>query len=164
VSAPVNLLDDAWDGEWDRPGYRRRQARLGPRLGAELLGASLYELPAGESVCPYHFHLGLEEWLIVVAGRPTLRTREGERELERGEAVCFLDGERGAHQVLNRTDKLARVLLVSTMQDPYVSYYPDSDKVGIRTSGERPNFRRADAIDYWEDEPDEPLSGTRSPR
>jgi len=31
--------------------------------------------------------------------------------------------------------------------------YPDSDKVGVRAAGEEPlNFRRGDAVEYWEGE------------
>ena len=40
---------------------------------------TVYELPPGQSICPYHYELGDEEWLIVLAGRPTLRTPEGEQ-------------------------------------------------------------------------------------
>lgn len=147
-----NLLGDDWDDAWEREGYRGPSVRVGARLGAELLGGSLYELPPSLGVCPYHFHVGLEEWLLVVAGKPTLRTPDGERTLERGEVVCFVDGESGAHQVVNRGDETARVLLLSTLQHPYVSCYPDSGKIGVRTREERPNFRRGDAVDYWEGE------------
>jgi len=50
-----------WDGEQDRDGYRHRVARIGGRLGAEGLGASLYELPPGESTWPYHYEHASEE-------------------------------------------------------------------------------------------------------
>jgi uncharacterized cupin superfamily protein len=152
VTAVFNLLADEWEDEWEHEGFRRRAVPLGPRLGAELLGGTLYEVPPGESSCPYHFHLGLEEWLVVVAGTPTLRTPEGERELEPGEVVCFPDGEAGAHRLLNHSDANVRVLFLSTRQEPYVTYYPDSDKVGIRSVTERPNFRRPDAVDYFDGE------------
>ena len=55
------------------------------RLGAELLGGSLYELELGDRLWPYHTHHANEEWLIVVRGRPTLRTPEGEQELREGD-------------------------------------------------------------------------------
>jgi hypothetical protein len=74
-----NLFHGATSGdESDPPGFRARSAQLGPMLGAARLGMMVYELPPGEAICPYHFHWGDEEWLIVVAGTPTLRTPEGE--------------------------------------------------------------------------------------
>ena len=63
-----NLFGDQdWDDENDREGFRHRAAAIGKRLGAELLGGSLYELPPGEKTWPYHYELGCEEWLIAVA-------------------------------------------------------------------------------------------------
>ena len=38
------------------------------RFGAEVTGASLYHLPPGEALCPYHYEYGEEEWMLVVAG------------------------------------------------------------------------------------------------
>jgi uncharacterized cupin superfamily protein len=117
------------------------------------MGATLYELPAGERTFPYHYHRGIEEWLIVVAGSPTLRTPEGEQQLREGDVVCFRSGPEGAHQVTGP----GRVLIVSNLTYPSVSVYPDSDKVGTRPSPDpddpdRLNFPRGDAVDYWEGE------------
>ena len=62
-----------WDRENERDGYRHKATVIGQRLGASLLGGTLYELPPGEKTWPYHFELGAEEWLIAVSGRATLR-------------------------------------------------------------------------------------------
>ena len=106
-------------------------ARFGPQLGATKTGASLYELPAGQSICPYHYEYGEEEWLIVLEGRPTLRHPGGEDELEPGDTVCFPEGPEGAHKVTNRTDDRVRVLMFSTVNRPAIAVYPDSDKFGV---------------------------------
>jgi len=42
VMEPVNLFADEWDGGRDRPGWKWRRLDVGGRLGAELLGASLF--------------------------------------------------------------------------------------------------------------------------
>ena len=68
-----NLFDGALDLERDQPGFSWRAARVGERIGAEQLGASLYELAPGERTFPYHYEYPCEEWLLVVSGRPTLR-------------------------------------------------------------------------------------------
>jgi uncharacterized cupin superfamily protein len=58
------------------PGYRAHAAQLGPKLGASRLGMSVYDLPPGETICPYHFEWTDEEWLIVIAGSPTVPARK----------------------------------------------------------------------------------------
>jgi len=88
-----------------------RGQRVGAAAGAEKLGATLYEVDPGGRVSPLHIHHANEELLIVLTGRPTLRTAEGERELVSGEVVTFPAGRRGAHQVLNRSGEGARVLM-----------------------------------------------------
>jgi uncharacterized cupin superfamily protein len=165
----ANLFQPEWDGESDRPGFACRRAKLGGQAGAERLGASLYEIPPGQATFPYHAHFGNEEMLIVVEGRPSLRTKDGWRELDPGEVVAFRVGPEGAHQVMNRGEEPARVLILSEMNAPEVSIYPDSGKVlaGTRPPGgaEGPEdvyetFRLEDAADYWEgEEPPPPQDG-----
>jgi uncharacterized cupin superfamily protein len=125
----VNLFDDAWEAGSDRPGYASRERRLRGALGAEKLGASLYELGPGERICPYHYEYAEEEWLLVVSGSPTLRTPSGERTLRAWDAVAFRRGPDGAHEVRNDTEETLVVLMLSTIEPVGVVVYPDSDKV-----------------------------------
>ena len=104
---------------------------IGRQLGGKDLGASLYELPVGERLFPYHLHHGNEEMLIVLDGTPTLRTPDGERELQAGDVELFPAGSKGAHQVTNDSDRTVRLLMISTMTSPEVVEYPDSEKVGV---------------------------------
>lgn len=149
--------------EWPR-GYEGRYAQVGRDAGAERLGASLYEVPPGNSVCPYHWHAANEELMVVLSGSPTLRTPGGERELAEGEVVAFPAGEKGAHRVSNNGAEPARMLIVSEMNEPEVAVYPDSGKVmarqqapGRKATGLRAIFRLDDDVDYWagEVEPDD---------
>jgi len=157
----ANLFDPEFDEESSRPGFGWKRARLGRQAGGERLGASLYELPPGQASFPYHAHFANEEMLVVVSGRPSLRTEEGWRELPPGEIVSFPVGRDGAHQIANRTEEPVRVLLVSEMNAPEVSFYPDSNKIlaGTRPPGGEEGeddvfeaFRLADVTDYWEGE------------
>jgi uncharacterized cupin superfamily protein len=149
-----NIFKPEWEAEL--PGLRG--VRVGARAGGEKLGATLYEVDTGGRVSPLHIHHANEEMLFVVSGRPTLRTGDGERELELGEVVAFPSGRRGAHQVLNRSGEPARVLIVSTMRYPEVVEHPDSNKV-LAISG-RPDetaamflaFRKGDAVPVTEGE------------
>ena len=83
-----NVFGDEWNDEAvERPGGDTfKDGWIGDRLGSELLGGSLYEVPPHSRAWPYHYHHGNEELLIVVAGTPTVRTPNGERVLEPGTA------------------------------------------------------------------------------
>jgi uncharacterized cupin superfamily protein len=140
--------------ETDPEGYRAGMARFGPSIGASKLGASLYELPPGQSVCPSHYEYPEEEWLIVLDGRPTLRHPQGEDDLEQGDVVCFPAGPEGAHKVTNRTQDTVRVLMFSTKTDPAVAVYPDSDKIGVWTGNKDDHVivRRSSNLEYYDGE------------
>ncbi|HEY2936219.1 MAG TPA: cupin domain-containing protein [Gaiellaceae bacterium] len=147
----MNLLEVAAEHDGDHDGFRCRGIGIGERIGAALLGGSVYDLPPGESTFPFHFHYGVEEWLVVLAGHPTLRTPDGEQVLGPWDTACFPAGPAGAHPVRNDGDESARVLMLSTKETPSISVYPDSDKIGTRPGGDedRLNFVRSDAVDYW---------------
>ena len=149
-----NLHGDEWDRTEDSPGWRSKDAWVGVRIGAELIGGSLYELEPGDRLYPYHTHHANEEWLLVVRGRPTLRTGEGEHDLSDGDVVAFPRGEAGLHQVRNRTDVPVRVLMLSTLILPEVVEYPDSGKLAARNAkGERFVMTRPTGrLDYWDGE------------
>jgi uncharacterized cupin superfamily protein len=139
----------------DRPaGYRAGSARIGPAIGAAGMASTVYELPVGESAWPYHYEYGAEEWLIVLAGRPTVRHPGGEEVLEPGDVVCCPDGPEGAHKVTNRGEGTARVMIVSTFDRPAVAVFPDSDKLGVWPDGEEDMLivRRESRVDYWDRE------------
>jgi len=154
----INIADPNFTFDPEDPaGFRAGMARLGPQLGAQRTGASVYELPPGEAVCPYHYEYGEEEWLLVLAGRPSLRTPDGTEQLEPDDMWFFVRGPAGAHQVRNDSDEPARVLMWSEVVVPAITVYPDSDKVGVHIA--EPNrddggmFRRRDKVDYYTDEP-----------
>jgi uncharacterized cupin superfamily protein len=148
----INLhgLETEYD-EADPDGYRAGMARFGQQIGAEMLGGTVYELPPGQSNCPYHYEYGNEEWLVVLQGPLTLRHPGGEDELEPGEVVCFPVGPDGAHKLTNRSDEPVRVLMLSTRVEPAVAVYPDSDKIGVWPGDARDDLLvlRESRVDYW---------------
>jgi uncharacterized cupin superfamily protein len=151
----ANLFDvELKEDEGDPEGYVAAYVRVGPLIDSSRLGLSVYGLPPGQSICPYHYEYPDEEWLIVLEGRPTLRHPGGEDELEPCDAVCFPPGPAGAHKVTNRTADPVRVAMLSTKSKTAIAVYPDSDKVGVWSGdGEVTQFfRRGDAVDYWDGE------------
>jgi uncharacterized cupin superfamily protein len=149
-----NLYGDEWNVTTEHEGFAFKDGWVGARIGAELIGGSLYEVPPGKKQGPYHAHHGNEEWAIVVRGTPTLRTPEGERELVEGDVVCFPRGKAGAHQVINRTDEPVRVLMVSTLLKPEIVEYLDSGKVAATSPADGRLFRArvGPEIEYWDGE------------
>jgi uncharacterized cupin superfamily protein len=135
-----------FDHSSERAGYRSRSARVAQAIGADQIGARLYELAEGQRSSPYHFHHGIEEWLLVMAGSPVVRTPDGERRLTAGDVLCFPVGPSGAHQVAGP----GTVLLLSDRHAPDVVEYPDSGKLQVQPAG--PVFRGVDSVDFWEGE------------
>ena len=143
--------------EVEDPVLEPREEILGDRdrrQGAEHLGASLYEVQPGEEMV-FHYHVQREELLIVLEGRLSLRSAAGWEELSEGEVVAFPRGERGAHGYRNNGDESVRVLMMSEMDGPNISVYPDTNQIGIFDAGHRVErrfgalFNVADAVaDY----------------
>jgi uncharacterized cupin superfamily protein len=127
MNTDTNIWSDDWgeQGEdWSGGGgLAKRLVPSGP-----FLGASLYELGPGNFVI-FHFHHGAEELLIVLRGRPTLRTFDGKRQLAEGDVVHFPPGRDGAHEFRNDTDEAVRYVMAGTRVSPEVAEYPDLGQV-----------------------------------
>ena len=105
---------------------------LGGLLGAERLDATVVDLEPGAGGELYHYAYGREEWLLVLAGTPTLRHPQGEDQLEPGDLVCLPEGPAGAHGLVNRGESVARALFLSTTDLPAAVCYPDSGRWLLR--------------------------------
>jgi uncharacterized cupin superfamily protein len=126
MSKTPNVFGAEWDSLDDWSGGGAKSTRLvesGPQLGA-----TVYELGPGNTAV-YHFHHGSEELLIVLRGRPTLRTPDGERQLAAGEVVHFPLGPDGAHGVRNDTDEAVRYLVAGIRVSPEVVEYPETKQI-----------------------------------
>jgi len=156
----VNEADLDWDvTDHGETGFRRK--KLAAAAEGDRLGCSLYELPPGEKSWPFHYHTGNEEAMYVLSGTGRLRTDAGTDPVESGDYVVFPVGEAGGHRVVNDGDDTLRYLALSTMNDPDVTVYPDSGKIGVY-AGSPPGsddprtvvgyYRRDDDVDYWLDE------------
>ena len=131
----ANLAAIACDSRPQLPdGFRRSSTRVGTLLGAARTGLSVYELPPGQAVSPYHYEDPEEEWLLVVSGTPTLRHPGGEDQLEPWDVVFFPAGPAGAHLVRNNSESTARVAMLSSIAAVGAVVYPDSDIIQISTT------------------------------
>jgi uncharacterized cupin superfamily protein len=153
-----NIFKPAFEYDPDDPdGYHAGMDRFGPKIGATKIGASVYELPPGEALCPYHYESD-EEWVLVLEGQVTVRHPEGVDVLEPGDVTAFPIGPAGAHKVSNATAETVRFVMLSTKQDPAYVVYPDSNKIGIHTGRreEHTLVRMGENLDYYDGEVGDP--------
>lgn len=103
----------------------------------------------------------LEEAIYVLSGQGTLRLAGDTHSIEEGDYVALPADESGAHKVINDSDGTLRYLVFSTMDDPDVTVYPDSDKFGVyvgsppgRTSDRSLDgyYFIDDSVNYWDGE------------
>ncbi|KRT66411.1 MAG: cupin domain-containing protein [Candidatus Dadabacteria bacterium CSP1-2] len=108
---------------------------------------------------PYHYHSANEEAIYILEGKGTLRMDGEEIGISKGDYITCPAGS-GAHQIINSSDNILRYLCFSTMLEPDVIVYPDSNKIGIFV-GSAPGgpkekrtvhkYLRGDAeVDYWD--------------
>ena len=153
----VNKDDVEWtELEHEETQFRRKQ--LGEAAESEQIGCSLYELPSGHRSWPYHYHTANEEAIYVLRGTGTIRLAGETSEVEAGDYVSLPADESGGHRVINDSDGTLRYLAISTMNDPDLTVYPDSEKMGVYVGappGGREErslegyYRIEDDVDYW---------------
>src|SRR3954466_16319969 len=125
----ISISDPEFTYDEDDPeGFRSGLFRIGKQLGAQRTGTSVYELPPGQRLCPYHYEYGEEEWVMALEGRATIRTPEETAAMEPFAVVFFPRGPEGRAQIPNDTDPTVRVMMWSDVVLPAAPVYPGSDK------------------------------------
>lgn len=142
--------------------YGERRQQLAMAAGGQKLGCSLYEIPPGRTAWPRHFHLANEEAIYVLSGTGTLTLGEAQIAVGAGDYAALPVGEAHAHQLVNTGEEPLRYLCLSTMLEPDVTVYPDSNKLGVFAGAAPggPRVKRTFAafldnsarVDFWQDE------------
>jgi uncharacterized cupin superfamily protein len=154
----LNLLDaPLTDGTRDAR-YGSKYAAVGELLGLTHLGISYDVIAPGHRICPFHNHHANDEFYVVLEGSGTYRSAQGEYPVKAGDVIGAPAGGRDtAHQIINTSDAELRVLVASSMREPDICEYPDSDKFAAMAGpqGAR-TFRhighRAASADYYDGE------------
>ena len=126
-SLGMNIWDDEWgeqDEDWSGGGGLRSASSAAGRCSARASTSS-----SRGNFMIFHFHHGSEELLLVLRGRPTLRTLAGERQLDEGDVVHFPTGADGSHESRNDTDEPVRYVVAGTRVSPEVVEYPDLNQL-----------------------------------
>jgi uncharacterized cupin superfamily protein len=136
-----------------------RRQRVGMHIGAQKLGYSFFNVPPGKAAFPYHTHAGNEEMIYVIGGEGILRFGSEELSVSAGTVVACPPGSDYAHQLINTGAADLHYLVVSTMEYPDLSEYPDSNKVGAYGTaavgpkvGFRALYARDKNVNYYDGE------------
>jgi uncharacterized cupin superfamily protein len=136
-----------------------RRQRVGMHVGAQRLGYSFFTVPPGKAAFPYHTHSGNEEMIYVIGGEGILRFGNEEIAVSAGTVIACPPGSDYPHQLINTGAAELHYLVVSTMEYPDLSEYPDSNKVGAYASaavGPKVGFRalyvRDKNVNYYDGE------------
>jgi uncharacterized cupin superfamily protein len=157
----INLSDMAWDQINGPAGslFGGQRKRVGIKIGAQKLGYSFYKVAPGKTAFPYHTHTGNEEMTHIIEGSAVLRFGKEEIAVSTGDVIACPPGSDYAHQLINTGATDLTYLVVSTMEYPDISQYPDSNKIGAyaNTAGGQPQGFRAlyvrdKNVDYYDGE------------
>jgi len=155
----VNEIDWEKDGNGKRFDFQRKWFTA--HTGGRKLGCSLYRVPPGKTAFPFHMHFTNEEAIYVIAGNGTMRLDESEVPVGPGDFVS-LPPEGPNHQLINSGSEDLEYLCLSTMIDPDITVFPNSDKV-IAFAGSGPGgdknartfngiYKASSAVGYYDDE------------
>ena len=108
---------------------------------------ALVRIPPGKSYCPYHSHGAESELYLVVAGRGTIRDKDGETEVMAGDSFFFGPGE--AHQLSNPGPEDFVYYVIADNPRCDSCFYPDSGKFAVRREGSDDVIVRGEDADYY---------------
>ena len=163
-ASPKAIATDAipWKEQAFGSRFHFRRKALSALAGGCKLGCSLYEVLPGYRAWPLHYHCANEEAIYILSGRGTLRLADEDIPVTTGDYIPLPVGPMGVHQLVNTGTDTLQYLCISTMLEPDVVVYPDSDKVGIfggAAPGDNKNprtFHKFLALDgevaYWHGE------------
>ena len=133
--------------------------RVGAAVGAQKLGYSFFNVPPGKAAFPYHTHTCNEEMIYILDGDAILRHGKEDLPVSAGTVIACPPGADYPHQLVNTGNKEVRYLVVSTMEYPDISEYPDSNKIGAYATtavGGKVGFRalyiKSNNVNYYEGE------------
>lgn len=110
--------DEQVQGRW----YRR----LGPAGGLSAMGASHVVLKPGAWSSQRHWHVGEDEFLVVILGEAVLVDDHGEHILRAGDCAAFPMNDANGHHLQNRADGDC-VFVVISSGAPLGGEYSDID-------------------------------------
>jgi uncharacterized cupin superfamily protein len=112
---------------YNQPCLHRGRRALGDVFGLSQFGVNLMELPPGAWSSQRHWHEREDEFVYVLEGEVDLVTDAGSTTLSAGMVAGFRAGEPNGHHLVNRSDRVARLLEVGTRSNAETAHYADID-------------------------------------
>ena len=125
----------------------RSSLRLGDAGGLTQFGANLVSLEPGALSSLRHWHLNEDEFVMVTEGECILVQDAGETVMRAGDCAAFPAGRADGHQFINRTDRVARFLVVGSKAPREVATYSDVD-LRVEMEAGRARFTYKDGSDW----------------
>ena len=125
----------------------RSSLRLGDAGGLTQFGVNLVTLEPGALSSLRHWHLNEDEFVMVTEGECTLVQDAGETVMRPGDCAAFPAGSTDGHHFINRTDRVARFLVVGTRAPREVVTYSDVD-LRVEIVGGRATFTYRDGTPW----------------
>ena len=125
----------------------RSSLRLGDAGGLTQFGVNLVSLEPGGLSSLRHWHLHEDEFVMVTEGECTLVQDAGETVMRPGDCAAFPAGNTDGHQFINRTDQVARFLVIGSKAPREVATYSDVD-LRVEIEGGKARFTYRDESDW----------------
>lgn len=153
----INIQDLDYMEFGDGGKFEAKLGRIGNVIGAQRLGYNLTVVPPGKRAFPFHMHHANEEMFFVIEGEGVLRYGDEEYPVKQGDFVACPPASGKAHQIRNSGAGELKYLAVSSMQNPEICEYPDSDKVACLSGSWDDRklsliLQKGDTVDYFEGE------------
>lgn len=120
---------------------------MGEAGGLTQYGVNLVSLDPGALSSLRHWHQNEDEFVWVVEGECTLVEDQGETLMRPGDCAAFPAGQANGHHFVNRSDKVARFLVVGTKAPQEVATYSDVD-LRVEMAGAKARFTYKDGTDW----------------
>jgi uncharacterized cupin superfamily protein len=101
-------------------------------------------------LCPYHSHSAESELYLVVAGKGSVRDKDGSTIVTAGDAFFFGPGE--AHQLANAGEEDFVYYVIADNPRGDSCYYPDSGKFAVMKEGSAEVIVKGTEINYFDGE------------
>ncbi|MGZ5279631.1 MAG: cupin domain-containing protein [Pseudobdellovibrionaceae bacterium] len=147
----MNLFDtEGFIAGLQQEKYKSHYKPMSEKFGANNLGFYTKIIGPKKFSCPYHWHSGEEELVIVIEGEATVRNNGEFRIIKPGDLIYYGTGPDSVHHMYNHTDKPFKYFVLSNQVPTETCHYPDSKK-----QSEPEGFSQNGVmVDYFKDEED----------
>lgn len=125
----------------------RSSLRLGEAGGLTQFGVNLVTLEPGALSSLRHWYRHEDEFVMVTEGECTLVQDAGETLMRPGDCAAFPAGDPDGHHFINRSDRVARFLVIGTRAPREVATYSDVD-LRLEVEAGQARFTHKDGSDF----------------